>query len=181
MTFGLWVMTLFSRSCHDPDNANVPYCDSFYFFFDIHDKSSYLWRFKCNLAMNQAQLLAGDPRRGHMTSCMASSHVMKTIPSITLHRIELETWARCHRVCPVMTHWLICNMIHLVHLSGQIIWPDLGSNFHIDLFWVKTQVLRCVLTRGIRWCFEFSIFVLQRIFAKTLMLLKKTIFLFGLP
>ena len=51
-------MTLFSMSCHNPVHANVPCCEYFHFISNIHDKSSFLWRFKCYSAMNQVQQLA---------------------------------------------------------------------------------------------------------------------------
>ena len=122
-------MTLFSRSCHDPFNADVHCCESFQLFFDIHDKSCYQWRFKCNSEINQVQLLAGHPITGHMTS----SQVTKIFTSITPHRIGLQPWEMCHCVCLVKTHRMMCNMIYLGHSSGQVIWPDLRSNFQIDL------------------------------------------------
>ena len=49
MTFNCLTMTLFSRSCHDPFDANAYCCGSFQLFFDIHDKCSYPWRLKCML------------------------------------------------------------------------------------------------------------------------------------
>ena len=58
-------MTLFLRSYHVRVNTNVPCCEYFHFIFDIHDRCSYPWRFKCKPAMNQVQLLAGDPHRSY--------------------------------------------------------------------------------------------------------------------
>ena len=73
-------------------------------------------------AMNHEQPLNGDLHAGHMTSSyMMSSQVMKTFMSITLYRIEIEPWARCHYVCLFKTHRMICNMTYLVHLAGQVI------------------------------------------------------------
>ena len=84
--------------------------------------------------MNQVQPLNGDLHTGHMTSsCMTWSQVTKTFTSVTLHRIVIEPWARCHWICLVKTHPIICNTTYLGHLSGQVIWPDLRSNFQINL------------------------------------------------
>ena len=47
----------------------------------------------CNSAMNQVELLAGDPGTGYiMSSYTTSSQVTKTFPSITSQRIEIEPW-----------------------------------------------------------------------------------------
>ena len=68
----LWLLNydLFSTTCHDLVNENVPCCESFHLLFYIHDKSRYPWRLKCNSAMHQASLSAGDPvqvlRRHHI-------------------------------------------------------------------------------------------------------------------
>ena len=131
MTFRCWTMTLFSRSCHGPVDANVHCFGSFQLFIDIHDKSSYPWRFKCiDTTMHQVQLLSSDPRTGHMTSaCMTSSQATKTWTSITPHRIEVEPWKRCHCVCLIKTHRLISNMTYVGHLSGQVIWLEIKSKF----------------------------------------------------
>ena len=127
-------MTLPSMSYHDPVNANVLCCDYFFLFFDTHDKTSYPWRFKCNSAMDQVQLLAGDPRTGHMTSSYITTwQATKTLTSITPDRIELEPCARCHCVCLVTTHRLIWTMTYLGHSSCQVVWTDLRPNFQIDL------------------------------------------------
>ena len=88
-----------------------------------------------HMAMNQVQLLASDPVqviwRHDVTT--TSSQVNKTFTSITPHRISVEPWSRCHCVCLVKTHRLICNMTYLGRLSGQVIWPYLRLNFQIDL------------------------------------------------
>ena len=157
MTFGCWAMTLCSSSCHDHLTANFHCCGSFQLFFDIHDKSGSPWRFKCNSPMSQAQLLAGDPRTGHMTSSyMMSSHVTKTSTSITPHRIEVEPLVRSHCVCLVKTHKLICNMTYLGHPDlgwGRLTWPKV--KFSDWPFGVKTHMCRCLSTRGMRCCTLF--------------------------
>ena len=126
MIVGYWAITLFSTLCLDRVNANAPCYESFHLCFLPNDKSRYQWRFKCNSALNPAQIPAVDPRIGHMTSSyMASSQFTETftITSITPHRIEIEPWARCHCVCLDMKHRLIWNMSYLGHSSGQVIWP----------------------------------------------------------
>ena len=112
-------------------------------------------------AMNQIQPLSGDLCTGHMTSsCMTSSQVTKTFTSITPHRIEIEPWARCHCVFLVKTHrmyaiwptWDICQVRSFAWLKVKFSnWP----------FEVKMHMFRCVLTRGIRWCFAFFSFFLS--------------------
>ena len=73
-----------SSSCHDTVNANVPCLRIFpLVLFNIHDESSYPWWFKCNSALNQAQLQADDLRTGPMTSSLAT----ETSALITLDRI----------------------------------------------------------------------------------------------
>ena len=85
--------------------------------------------------MNQVQLLASDPRTVHITSSyIASSKVTKTFAYITPRRIKVEPWARCHCACFVKTYRLICSMIYLGDLSGQVISPDLRSKFQIELY-----------------------------------------------
>ena len=71
MIFGCWAITLFLRPCQDPVNANVFACSGyFHLSFYIYDKYSSPWRFKCNSATNQVQLLVGGPveviRRQHI-------------------------------------------------------------------------------------------------------------------
>ena len=89
-------------------------------------------------AMNQVQQLNGDLHTGHMpSSCMTLSQVIRTFTSTTLDRIETEPWATCHCVCLIKTRRMICNMTYLGHLLGQVILPDLRSNFHINLSWSK--------------------------------------------
>ena len=60
-----------------------------------------------------------------------------TLTSITLERTDLKPCARCHCVCLVMTHRLICDMSYLSHSSGQVIWTDPRSDFKIHLFCPK--------------------------------------------
>ena len=81
-TFSFWAMNLFTSPCHYPVNANAPSCESLLSLFYIHDDSTMMmnsWQFKCNYAMNQVELPAGDLRKGRMTpSHMTSSQVTKT-------------------------------------------------------------------------------------------------------
>ena len=82
--------------------------------------------------------------RLHRTGHMTSSQVTKTFTSITSRIIKIKPWAKCHYVCFEETYRLICNMTHLGHSSGQIIWPGPRSDFQIDLI-------------GSRWmCFDAS-------------------------
>ena len=84
--------------------------------------------------MNQVQPPNGDLHTSRMTSsCIASSQATKTFTSITLHRNEIGQWVRCHCACLVNPHRMICNITYLGQLSGHIIWPDLRSNFHMNL------------------------------------------------
>ena len=143
MTVSYWDMTLFSRLCHDPLNVNVPCCEYFLLSSNIHDESSYPRWLKCNSAMSRVQLMASDPRTGHMTpSYMTSLQATKMFTSITLDRIELKPCAMCHYVCFVRMHRRICNITSLGHASGQvIIWPKLRLNFTTDLSGPKCRWL----------------------------------------
>ena len=173
-------MTLFSGSFHDLDNANVPCWEFFHFFFDIHDKSSCLWRFSCSLAVNQVQLLASDPRTGYRTlSCMTLRHLMKIYTPITSHTEELETWARCH--CVVLW-WRIdwYASLHAWTLSGQVICPDLRLNFQNDLSGQNANVsirLNATNTMG----FRIFLFILLQSFLQKRWSYLKSNFLFDLP
>ena len=133
-------------------------------------------------AMNQVHPLNGDLHTGHMTpSCMTSLQVKTTFTSIHLHRVKIEPWARCHCVCLVNMHRLICNMTCLGHFSGQVIWPDLMSNFQIDLLGsgFTVSVSRREEYNGVS---HFSLsFLVQKLFAQNLIFLKRQHFLFNLP
>ena len=125
-------------------------------------------------AMNQVQLLNGDSRAGHMTlSCMTSSQVTKTFSSITPHRIEVETWARCHCVCLVKTHRSICNMTYLGHLSGQVISPDQGHIFKLTFRGQDAYVSMRLDERNTMVFRVFSIFLSLKVIRKKLYLPKK--------
>ena len=67
MTFSCWAYDLVLKVMSRPINANVPCCESS-LLFHINDKFGCPWRFKCNSATNQVQLLASGLRTGHMTS-----------------------------------------------------------------------------------------------------------------
>ena len=91
--------------------------------------------------------------------------------------MELEPVARFHCVCLVMTHRLIWHMNYLGHSSVQVIWPELKSHFQINLLGSKCI---CVYAFG---CEEydgssgFSLsFSVQKLLAKTSLLLKSNIF-----
>ena len=129
-------------------------------------------------AMNQVQPLNGDLHTGHMTSsCMTSSQVTKTFTSITLHRIEIEPWARCHCVCLVKTHRMICNMIYLGHLSGQVIWPDPRSIFQIDLSWSKCTYFDASWQEEYDGVLRFSLsYLVQKLFPWSLVFQESNIF-----
>ena len=134
-------------------------------------------------AMNQVQPLNGDLHTGHMTSsCMTSSQVTKTFTWITFHRIEIEPWARCHCVCLVKTHRMICNMTYLGHLSGQVIWPDLRSNFQIDLSGSKCTCFDASWREEYDGVSRFSLsFLVQKLFAKNLIFPKSNFFCLTCP
>ena len=64
--------------------------------------------------------------------------------------------------------------------SGHLTWPKV--KFSNRPFGVKIYLFRCVLMRWIRWYFAFfSIFLVQKLFAKNLIFPKKQHFLFDLP
>ena len=135
-------------------------------------------------AMNQLQLLAGDPRTGSLCIGMTSSQVTKTFTSMTPHRIEIEPWSRYHCVCLVKTHRLTCNMTYLDHLSGQVIWPELWSNFQIDFPGSKCiPMCRCTLKRGILLIFAFFFlsFLAQNLYAKSKIFQNSNIFVWPTP
>ena len=128
-----WAMTLFSRSCYGPFDANAHCCGSFQLFFDIHDKSSYPWRFKYIqqwIKYSRWTVTSVQVIWRHHVWC---HHKPRKHLSITPRRVEIEPWAGCHCVCLVKTHRMIWNIIYLERLSGQVIWPGIRSDFQIDL------------------------------------------------
>ena len=64
--------------------------------------------------------------------------------------------------------------------SGHLTWPKVKiSNW---AFGVKMHMFRCVFTTGIRWCFGvFSIYQVQKLFAKTLIFPKSSTFCLTCP
>ena len=106
--------------------------------FDIHDKSSCPLRFKCNLAMNQAQLLAGEPvqdicNNRYMTPSQVTKNVC--VNNSSKSRVtgmgEMSLHLSCHDASPDMEHDLPKPCIRSCHLTG------LRSNFQIDLLGSK--------------------------------------------
>ena len=134
-------------------------------------------------SMIQAQPLNGDLHTGHMTSsCMTSLQVTKTFTSITLHRMEIEPLARCHCVCLFKTHRMICNMTYLGTVPGQVIWPDLRSNFLIDLSGSKFTCFDASCREEYDGVSRLSLsFLVQKLFPQNLIFPKKQHFLFDLP
>ena len=174
MTFHCWVMTLFSRSCHSPFDANVPCCGSFQLFFDIHDKSSYLWWskcikqwIKCNCwpvtPYRSYDIIMYDVNTGHKSIYINNSsqnrgRVMVRV-SLCLSRQDGSTDMQYDLPGPFSR-------------SGNLTWPKVKfSNWP---FMVKIHMLWCILTRGIRWCFMFfSISLSSKVTCKKLDLPKK--------
>ena len=74
---------------------------------------------------------------------------------ITFDRNDLGTCDWCHSVRLVKTHRLICNMTYLGP-TVTLTWRDLRSNFQIDLSRIKKNMDRSRLTRGTRWCQNYS-------------------------
>ena len=73
---------------------------------------------------------------------------------ITFDLNVLDTWGWYQSVCLVNAHRLTCNMTYLGH-TVTLTWGDLRSNFKIDLSRIKNMD-RSGLTRGIRWCQNYS-------------------------
>ena len=101
-------------------------------------------------------LLHHFPLKGHLRShydVIGSPYVL-FLP-ITFDRNKLGTWSWCHSVCLVKAHRLTCDMIYLGH-TVNLTWRDLRSNFKIDLSRIKKHLDRSDLTRGARWCQNYS-------------------------
>ena len=116
--------------------------------------------------MNQVQLLAGDPRAGHITS----SQVTKTLTSITPDRIELELYADCH--C-LSCHDATADMQH--DLPGSFI----GQLFKLTYRDRHAYSSMCFAARNLI-VLSISIFSVRKLFFKKLILLKAPC-LFDLP
>ena len=100
-----------------------------------------------NISIHQVPPLAGDSSIDHMTpSDMMLSQAMKTFTSITYDRTELEKWAMCRWVYAVMTQRLIYNLTYVVHLSGQVMWPDTGQIFKLTYIGFIMHMYQCVST-----------------------------------
>ena len=153
------------------------------------------WRFKCNSAMNQVQLLAGNPRTGHMTSSyMASSQVTKTFTSITSHRTDIEPWASYivfvySRHIDWYAKWptLVIHQVRSFDLmlsdelrSGHLTWPKI--KFSNWLFGVTMHMVRYVsmvvstTTSGNTMVFRvFSICLSSKVIRKNVDFTKKIV------
>ena len=133
----LWSSMIFGGCSlgHIPIRLMQMFCCKFSnLISDINDKYIYPWRSKCNSALNQVQLIAGNTQKviwhiwRHRRLQNRSRQCL-----LSPHRIALESWARCHCVCLIITHQLICNMTCLGPSSDQVIWPDLRSGFQIGV------------------------------------------------
>ena len=133
-------------------------------FSNIHHKSSYPWRFKCNSAMNHLKCNC-QPVAPHR-----SSHVTKTFTSITLDRksySHMRDVMSCH-ICLVMAPRLICNMTYLDRSSGQVISSVLRLNVQIDLSRSKCICFDTPRREEYGGVKNFSLpFLIQKFFAKS--------------
>ena len=133
MTFCCWATNLFSRSCHDLVIQMFPVVNISTRFAESMINLSYPWRFECNSAMNQVQLLASDPRTGRMTSSyMTSSQATKALTSITPRRKEVEPWARRHCICLVKMHRLISTDTWVIYRIRSDFQTDLSGSICIS-------------------------------------------------
>ena len=124
-------MTLFSRSCHDPNKRFSLFCAGYASSALLSDRNSLIlsesWYIRPSV-MIQAQLLTSDLCKGHLRS----SEVTNSFLSITFDREKIQLWAWSHCVCLVKAHRLICNMTYF-DLFGSPRDLDLRSNFPLDL------------------------------------------------
>ena len=128
MTFGCWAMTLISRSCDDPFDENVHCCGSFQLFstsminLAIWDSNA-IWQWMKSTASRWPPSRSYDVIAGHENIHVnnSSQNRLRAVGAVPLclSRKDAST--------------VICNMHYLGHSSGQVIWPDLRSNFKIDL------------------------------------------------
>ena len=70
---------------------------------------------------------------------------MKTFTPITLDRVELQPYARCHCICLIMLHRVICTVTYLRHDLDKMKIFKLTFRGQIVHFWT------CISKRGI--CF----------------------------
>ena len=164
-------------SCHDPVYANAPGCEHFLLFFDIHDTSSYLWRFKCNSAVKQVSMLVSNP-----------------VEVVWRHLIGRYLWSRnvyvnyswqniirgvckCHCACIAMTNRLIATwptwVIHQV-TSFYLSW---GRFFQITLLLKGICVDACRREENNSVKYFLLSSQVQKLFAETLILPKSDIFM----
>ena len=84
----------------------------------------------------------------------------KRFASITPHRIYLEPRVRCHCVCLLMMHRLICNMTYLGHSLGQLFW-----SFSMSVkFWPKVWILN--------WPFGVKMYISKRLGTRNTMIFR---------
>ena len=89
--------------------------------------------------------------RGHI---MTSSSRQRFL-SITFDRNEIETWGWCHSGRLVKAHRLTCNTTYVGHIV-TLTWRDLRSNFKMDFSRMQKHMDGSGMTRGTRWCQNYS-------------------------
>ena len=147
---------LFSRSFHDQVNADVP-CYGLVSMLNLTP-----WWFKNGIRHNIVPLQADDPCTGHITLHIWRHQRYEKITSIVPHRI-VRVWVMCHSVRFVMTHRLICQMTYLNQSLDQV--TDASRQEEYD-----------VVPLGVRYEVFLYIFLVQKLFAKTLIMQKSSIF-----
>ena len=141
MTSHYWAMTLFSRSCHGPFYSNTQFCGSFQLFFDIHEKSNYPWQFKCIRQWVKCNCWPVTPVQviwRHHIWCHRRS--WKHLMSVTLHRIDVEPWARCHCIFLVKMHELIYSTTWAIYQVR----PNQVRSFGLTLGQIFKLTFRCL-------------------------------------
>ena len=150
--------------------------------FDIYDESSYPRRFKCIRQWIKCNCWTVTPYRSYdvlMYDVIAGHENIYINNSSQNRGRTVDEVSLCLSREDALTD-LQYDLPGSFIRSGHLTWSKVKfSNWP---FGVKMHMFRCILTRGIRWCFAFfSIFLGSKVICKKNAFPKKQHFLFNLP